>query len=141
MRHHLNAHLNSSRIDHLILQVGTNDAAQRDSTAGEILRGILDLKSYAEELSPGVKVTISCPMLRTDNPHANEKLLEVKKFLRETAGLSLIDNDNITEEHLSTKGLHLKQGGTIQLAKNMIEFMKNIKQGVDKKMIEFKKGV
>ena len=80
-------------------------------------------------------------MLRTDNPHANEKLLEVKKFLRETPGLSLIVNDNITEEHLSTKGLHLKQVGTIQLAKNMIEFMKNIKQGVDKKMIEFKKGV
>ena len=130
MRHHLNAHLNSTKVDHLILQVGTNDAAQRDSTAGEILKGILDLKSYAEELSPGVHVTISCPMLRTDNSFANEELLEVKRILRETPGLSLIVNDNITEGHLSIKGLHLNQGGTVQLAKNMIEFMKNIEQGV-----------
>ena len=43
-------------------------------------------------------------------------------------GLSIINNDNITVDHLSTKGLHLSQNGTTQLAKNMISFMRDIKQ-------------
>ena len=120
IQHHLHAHL-SSKVDHLILQVGTNDAAQRESSAQGIFNGIMELKTLAEKLSPGVKVTVSYPMIRTDNNVANQKLLEVKEMLQDChlRGLSIINNDNITVDHLSTKGLHLSQNGTTQLAKNM----------------------
>jgi hypothetical protein len=127
IKHFLNGHL-TEKTDHLILQVGTNDAAQKTSTPEDILKGIMDLKTFAEKTSPGVKVTISCPMIRTDNQQAHSKLLKVKKMLMETPGLSTIDNNNITEAHLSSKGLHLKQSGTVQLAMNMIKFMREIGQ-------------
>ena len=132
IKHHLYAHLNTD-VDHLILQVGTNDAAKKDTSAKSIFEGIMDLKMLAENLSPGIVVTISYPMVRTDNVVAHEKLLGVKAMLEKSkdSGLlsSVINNDNITEDHLSRKGLHLKQTGTTQLAKNMIAFMKSINEG------------
>ena len=88
------------------------------------------LKTFAEELSPGIKVTISCPMIRTDNPLANKKLVQVKEMIKKVEGLSIIENDNITKDHLSVEGLHLKPTGTTQLARNMIAFMQNIEQDV-----------
>ena len=90
---------------------------------------MLELKTIAENLSPGIQVTISCPMLRTDNPAANRTLWAVRKMIMDSNkewGLSVINNDNISANHLSTKGLHLNQSGTAQLAKNMIAFMRGI---------------
>ena len=102
-------------------------------SSDDLYNRIVDLKMFAENTSPGIQVTVSCPLVRTDNAHANAKLVQLKGKLIKSAEdglMKIIRNDNITEEHLSIKGLHLKQGGTVQLAKNMIEFMKNIEQGV-----------
>ena len=143
IKHHLLADLDPGT-DHLILQVGTNDAA-RGTSAKDIFEGILELKTLAENISPGIVVTISCPMIRTDDPQANKTLLEMKGMLMESSkqwGLSIIINDNILEDHLSKKGLHLKQSGTVQLAQNMIAFMRGIdtrKKGSN--MIAFTRGI
>jgi hypothetical protein len=126
IKHHLSAHLIENKTEYLILQVGTNDAVKKNTSPQEIFEGIMLLKELAEELSPGIKVTISCPMVRTDDQMANEKLLEVKRLIKDVSGLSIISNDNIGVDHLSTKGLHLSPSGTTQLAKNMISFMQNI---------------
>ena len=127
MKHHLHANLTVDT-EYLILQVGTNDAA-KGTSAKDIFEGMLELKTIAENLSPGIQVTISCPMLRTDDPAANRTLWAVRKMIMDSNkewGLSVINNDNISASHLSTKGLHLNQSGTTQLAKNMIAFMRGI---------------
>ena len=91
---------------------------------------MMDLKASAESNVPGIKVHISCPMIRTDDTRANAKLVKVKKRLveaRENEELSIILNDNITaEKHLSEKGLHLSGYGTKVLATNMIKFIRQL---------------
>jgi hypothetical protein len=94
-------------------------------TSDDIFNGLLDLKKFCESKVPGVQVTISCPMVRTDNFFANAKLVEVKKRLVES-DLSIIENDNITEEHLGVRGLHLKPPGTLLLSKNVGNFIRSL---------------
>ena len=129
LKHHLAAHF-LKKPDYLLLQVGTNDAVDPNLSSDDVYDRIMDLKSYAETTAPGIQVTVSCPLVRTDDLRANSKLVQVKNRLIRSSkdGLvSIITNDNIKEEHLSNKGLHLSQPGTRQLALNMISFMKNIK--------------
>ena len=127
LRHHLTALLRKNP-DHLILQAGTNDAVEKDSTSDEIFDGLIGLKKFAEERVPGIKVTISCPILRTDNVLAHAKLLKVKERLRRE-GLETLSNDNINEGHLTSAGkhpgLHLNSKGTVELAKNYISYIQN----------------
>lgn len=130
MKHHLLAHMVEAKPDHLILQVGTNDAADKNISSDSIFESILDLKASAESTVPGIKVHISCPMVRTDDTRANAKLIQVKNKLvqaKEKDELSIILNDNITaEKHLSEKGLHLSSYGTKVLATNMIQFIRQL---------------
>ena len=80
---------------------------------------------YAEYRVPGMKVTISCPTLRKDNAHACEKLADVTNKLKRS-GISIIDHENITDEYLGRKGLHLNGKGVVELAKNFIAFVKDL---------------
>ena len=82
VKHHLNAHLRK-KPTHLILQVGTNDAQNKQVTSDHIYDGLVELKSFAESLVPGIHVTISCPLVRSDNKWANEKLIRVEERLME----------------------------------------------------------
>ena len=128
MKIHLRAHL-LKKPTHVILQVGTNDAVDNKLSSDEIFDRIMDLKVFVESEVPGIKVTVSCPLVRTDNARANAKLLQVKNRLirsSENGQVTIIRNDNIDESHLSDKGLHLKQIGTKELAKNMIAFMREV---------------
>ena len=108
-----------------LVKVGTNDATDRNITADNIYDGLLELKALSEAAVPGIRVTISCPMVRTDNRFANDKLVEVKNRLIRS-GLPIILNDNINEDHLGYKGLHLKQSGTNQLSENVGNFIRNL---------------
>ena len=107
------------------MQVGTNDARNKDVVSDDIYDGLMELKTFSESKVPGLKVTISCPMIRRDNKWANAKLIQVTDRLKKS-GLSIIENDTITHKHLSQKGLHLNQSGTKQLASNVIGFIKGI---------------
>jgi hypothetical protein len=128
MHKFLEGHL-LEKFDHLILQVGTNDSVDRHISSDDIYNKIMDLKAFAEETSPGINVVISCPLVRTDDAHAKLKLVQVKNRLKRASGdgiIKIIENDNIEEKHLSTKGLHLNGAGTRELAKNMISYMRGI---------------
>ena len=120
MYDHLNALLRKEP-KYLILHVGTNDATA-DTTADTIFERLIRLKLYAEYRVPSMKVTISCP---TVNLNANRKLLEVNYRLKRS-GISIIDHDNIFEEHLGGKGLHLNGNGVRTFAKNFIAFVKDL---------------
>jgi hypothetical protein len=129
MKHHLKAHLLRNP-DHLLLEVGTNDAGKKKEMSSEdIFNGIMDLKRFAEQQVPGIVVTILCPIVRTDDILAHTRLMQVKNRLieeQEETGINLIMNENITRNHLSSRGLHLKRDGTAKLAGNVINFMKRL---------------
>jgi hypothetical protein len=108
---------------HLILQCGTNDARNPSETADSLYDKLVDLKEFAETMVPGLVVTISCPMVRSDNKWANAKLIWLKNRLRRS-GHNVIVNDNITYEHLSRRGLHLNQVGTNILTSNISNFIR-----------------
>jgi hypothetical protein len=115
---------------HLILQVGTNDARKKDVTADDIYNGLMDLKKFAESVVQGIHVTISCPMVRSDNKWANNKLLDVTERLKADnldQGLSIMVNDNISYHHLGARGLHLKQTGTDLLSDNACNLIMGLK--------------
>ena len=124
MYDHLNALLRKEP-KYLILHVGTNDASEKNTSSDTIYERLVRLKLYAEYRVPGMKVTISCPTFRKDNAHANKILADVTKMLKRS-GMSIIDHDNITDEHLGGKGLHLNAKGIGTLAKNFIAFVKGL---------------
>jgi hypothetical protein len=132
IKDHLAAHLRK-KPTHLILQCGTNDAVDKNVTSDIIYDRLIDLKNFAESTVPGIMVTISCPMVRSDNKWANAKLVWLKKrLMREEgrSGLSIIVNDNITYDHLGeNSGLHLKQVGTNILYGNISNFIRSVDKG------------
>ena len=124
MRDHLTAHLRK-KPDLLIIHVHSNDASINETTADDMFDRLMDLKNFAEEKVPTIKVTFSCPIIRTDNVLANFKQIQLKNRLKRS-GLDIVLNDNIEKDDLGKKGLHLKPGGSSKLAKNFIDYLKGV---------------
>lgn len=127
MKDHLNALLRR-KPDHLIIHAHSNDAGNKNVSADMLYDRLLDVKRHAENVVPGISVTISTPILRQDDPRANAKHSQLNNRLKQS-GLSIIVNDNITNEHIGKgkgKGLHLNGHGTGKLAVNMITFIKDL---------------
>jgi lysophospholipase L1-like esterase len=124
MRDHLNALLRK-RPSHLILHAHSNDASCRNTTSDDMYEELVDLKSFAESQVKDIRVTISCPILRTDNTLAHAKQIQLKNRLKRS-GLVIIENDGITHDDLSRKGLHLKPSGSAKLAKNILNFLRSV---------------
>ena len=118
MYDHLNALLRK-KPTYLILHVGTNDASKESTTSDMVYDELIHLKDYAESKVPGMKVIISCPVVRSDNKLANMKILHVRNKLKRD-GIKIINNENVTYDHLGRRGLHLNRKGTSRLAMNMI---------------------
>ena len=53
-----------------------------------------ELKRYIESKGYDIKVTISCPIVRSDNDLANLKIIHFRNKLK-SANISIIDNENI----------------------------------------------
>ena len=105
----------------VIIHIGTNDSTK--SSSRELLDKMLELKSFISSNLPTSKVIISSPVLRTDNGKAMLTLKNLNKLMKELK-INIIDNDNIKEQHLGRKGLHLNSKGTSRLAMNFIEMLK-----------------
>ena len=105
----------------IILMVGSNDSISKSSE--EILTELLALKKWILETLPGVNLTIACPTKRTDNQKARITLLHLRKKLLNLK-ISLITNDNINDEHLGRKGLHLNSRGSARLAMNYLSHIR-----------------
>ena len=97
--------------DYVILHVGTNDA-------------ILELMRFIKEKHPGCKkITLSAPIIRTDNYNANK---ENERFISSLnkSDVSYITLDNIIKKHLYRDGLHLNRIGFTILAENFLSFIR-----------------
>lgn len=103
----------------VIIQAGCNDALEKSSQM--ILDELLQLKHYVESKLPGVKVTLSCPVIRIDNSKARLTLLQLRSKL-EKLEVPLIKNENIDVDCLGRGGLHLNEKGYKKLAMNFITY-------------------
>ena len=108
---------------YIILNVGTNDSV--DNTSDDILRNLLKLKRYIENLMPFCEVIISLPTVRVDNNKANQILKNLNLKLKRTK-YRLLDNSNIKVFHLGKKGLHLNSHGAREIASNIISLTKRL---------------
>ena len=72
---------------------------------------------------------ISLPILRKDREgqytkKVRELKVQMKKYCIQK-NITTIENDNITEEGLGMKGLHLNKRGVAKLAHNFLNFLSN----------------
>ena len=107
--------------DNIILMVGTNDSVNKYSQ--QILNELLNLKSWLLEKLPGVKIVCSCPTVRYDTQKARLTILQLRNKLHQL-DVSVISNDNLIEEHLRYKGLHLNNRGSSRLAWNYLAYIR-----------------
>ena len=124
MQDHLNAILRKQP-SHLILHAHSNDASNKNVTSDDMYEGLVDLKSFAESKVTDIKVTFSCPIIRTDNTIAHAKQIQLKNRLKRS-GLDIIENDGIDQDDLGRKGLHLKPSGSKKLAKNILNYLRSV---------------
>ena len=108
----------------MIIHFGTNNCPYDSSR--EILDKLLALKYQITRALPQCNVIFSKLIDRWyDNGIARFKVNNVNKHL-ESLELDLIDNSNITTDHLTPKGLHMEDIGIGKLAINFIKKIKKL---------------
>ena len=105
----------------LILHVGTNNA--ESCTSREILDKLLTLKTFISENCPHCQAIFLTPTIRSDKAKANLTVRQLTNHLLQL-NIDVVDNRKITDRYIGRKGLHLNISGTIQLAKNFLNFIK-----------------
>ena len=105
----------------VIVMAGTNDSVIKSSEC--ILFELLQLKKFIADSLPGCEVIISCPTDRYDEPKAKLTLLNLRRKLN-TLKIPVIVNDNLNDEHIGKRGLHLNNRGAGRLAVNFMSYMR-----------------
>ena len=105
----------------LILHAGTNNA--ESCTSREILDKLLKLKAFISEKCPQCQTIFLNPTIRSDKAKANLTVRKLTNYLLQLK-IDVVDNRNITDRCIGRKGPHLNFSGTIQLAKNFVNFTK-----------------
>ena len=105
---------------HLIIHAGTNDLSYNEPE--EIAKNIVALTKLAEQ--EGIKCVVS-NIVKRDDHHLWYKTQRVNCLLNESE-ISIIDNSNITLNHLNRSGLHLNKREDGALALNIINFFKTL---------------
>ena len=105
----------------LILHVGTNNA--ESCTSREILDKLLKLKTFISEKCPQCQTVFLTPTIPTDKAKANLTVRQLTNHLLQLE-IDMVDNRNIADHYIGRKGFHLNISGTIQSAKNFLNFIK-----------------
>ena len=105
----------------LILHVGTNNA--ESCTSREILDKLQKLKTFISEKCPQFQIIFSTPTIMSDKAKANLTVRQLTNHLLQLE-IDVVDNRNITDRCIGRKRFHLNISGTIQLAKNFLNFIK-----------------
>ena len=110
--------------DYILLHVGGNDCASQ-KTSDEIICDLLELKTFIESKLPNCVIIISTLTERIDKRQAGVISKNVNAKLK-LLDIHLLNNDNIKQEHLGKKGLHLNKFGTCRIAMNIISLIKRL---------------
>ena len=105
----------------LIVHVGTNDLTNDMN----LLSNIKKIVNKTNKTSPNTVLTFSNIIFRKDKKNLKSRAdtnSRLKNFCRQKK-INLISNDNIKEEHLGIKKLHLNTKGTGIFAKNLLNFI------------------
>lgn len=105
----------------IILMAGSNDSINKPSD--EIVAEILLLKQWILNAIPDANIIISCPPVRMDNQKARLTILNLRKKLSNLK-INFISNENINDNHLGHKGLHLNKWGSAILAMNYLSHIR-----------------
>ena len=105
------------------MHVGTNDAVDKPSHV--ILNDLIKLKQSIELKHTGVEEIIACPIIRTDDSKARVTILKFIDKIKEL-NVKYLLNDNIGENCLEKKGLHLSQRGVARFAINLINLLRRL---------------
>ena len=108
---------------HLILHVGIYNA--ESCTSREILDKLLKLKTFISEKCSQCQTIFSTPTILSDKAKANLIVRQLTNHLLQLK-IDVVDNRNITDRCIGRKRLHLNISGKIQLAKNFLDFIKNV---------------
>ena len=105
----------------LILHVGTNNT--ESCTSREILDKLLKLKTFISEKCPQCQTILSTATIRSAKAKTNLAVRQLTNHLLQLK-IDEVDNINITDRCIGRKWLHLNFSGTIQLAKDFVNFNK-----------------
>ena len=104
--------------DCLIIHAGTNDLTNGINLLNQAKKIIKEVK----KVSHNTKIAFSSIVTRKDRKNIDKKVLEVNSHLKNYCSqknIDFIDNNNIKEEHLGLKKLHLNKRGNTVLASNI----------------------
>ena len=106
----------------LIVHVGTNDLTNDTN----LLSNVKKIANKTNKTSPNTVLTFSSIIFRKDKKNLEKTRADtnsrLKHFCRQK-NINLISNDNIKEEHLGIKKLHLNKKGNSIFAKNLLNFI------------------
>ena len=106
----------------IILHIGTNDLLR--SSPLEVTAAIKKLTEII--MSHGIQCVVSEITYRDDDLWRKAK--EVNRMMRNDlqSDVKIIDNTDISEKHLNSRGLHLNRRGSGALALNYITYIRSI---------------
>ena len=110
--------------DRVILHAATNDAVNHGPD--EIIKKILNVKTFIEREVKDCNVIISSPINRLDNQKCATIIRNVNAKLKNVGDINLMSNDNITTKHLGMKKLHMNMSGTKLLVNNILAKLRSI---------------
>ena len=125
MKHYLQPTLNA-KPNHLIIHVGTNDI--NGKSPEKIVQNISELGKAAIEQVPGLQLSISEIITRSDREDYDQKVQKVNRLVELTChreSWGFIKHSNIKKSHLNQSGLHLNRRGTAVLAENFKHYVKS----------------
>ena len=99
---------------YIIIHIGKNDGTR--SASREILNKLLQLKALINETLPETGVTFSRRTIRSDN---GKTTLTVRNLCDTLLDMDILDNRNITGNHLDSKDFHLNKADSTLHAKNI----------------------
>ena len=85
----------------------------------------MKLREYIFSIIPTCIVIISSLINRYDHAKAQLTVTKVNELLSKM-NIPIIDNNNITRDHLGKKGLHLNPRGIGKLAVNFVKSLRNL---------------
>ena len=107
----------------IIIHSGTIDIMDDNDTINFLDKAV----ELSRKECPKNKVAISLPIMRKDKDGKyTRKVRDLKRKIQKHCmeeNIPFIDNDNISQDGLGMKGLHLNRKGNSQLARNFIDFI------------------
>ena len=110
--------------DCLIIYAGTSDLTNGINLLNQAKKIIKEVK----KVSHNTKIAFSSIATRKDRKNIDKKVLEVNSHLKNYCSqknIDFIDNNNIKEEHLGVKKLHLNKRGNPVLASNILKYLQS----------------